>query len=92
MTNNTTHTTCLWIFHNFKETVDNLCKKDRGLAWRLIVDYAFEGDLAIGKDLNEANKSVKMAFASIKPLIKLRQKGGSKNGISNNPSGLSKLV
>lgn len=80
----------LWIFPNFKETIDELPLKHQGEAWRIIIKYSFEGEKSVEKELEKCNKMVKMAFFSLKPLIKLRKKAGSQNGKSNNISGLSK--
>ena len=80
----------LWIFQNFKETVDLLPEKKQALVWKMIVNFAFDGEKAIENDLKICNSAQKMAFLSIKNLIKLRKKAGSQNGISNNISGLAK--
>lgn len=76
----------LWIFKNFKETIDVMPKKYRGRAWEIIINYAF-GEI---ENISKENSYIQMAVKSLLPLIKLRGKGGSKSGISNNPSGKSK--
>lgn len=76
----------LWIFKNFKETIDVMPKKYRGRAWEILINYAF-GEV---ENISEENSYIQMAVKSLLPLIKLRGKGGSKSGISNNPSGKSK--
>ena len=80
----------LAIFYNYKETADELPKKYRGQFWELVLGYAFDGEESIKNDLEHCNKYVKIAFFSIKNLLKLNKKAGSQNGKSNNPSGLSK--
>jgi hypothetical protein len=76
----------LWIFKNFKETIDVMPKKYRGRAWEILINYAF-GEV---EDISKENSYIQMAVKSLLPLIKLRGKGGSKSGVSNNPSGKSK--
>ena len=76
----------LWIFKNFKETVDVMPKKFRGRAWEIIINYAF-GEV---EEIDKENPYIQMAVKSLIPLIKLRGKGGSQSGISNNPTGKSK--
>lgn len=76
----------LWIFKNFKETIDVLPKKYRGRAWEILINYAF-GEI---EEIKNENAYIQMAVKSLLPLVKLRGKGGSINGISNNPSGKNK--
>ena len=76
----------LWIFKNFKETVDVMPKKYRGRAWEIIINYAF-GEI---EEIDKENPYIQMAVKSLIPLIKLRGKGGSQSGVSNNPTGKSK--
>lgn len=80
----------LWIFQNFKETIDLLPDSKQGLVWKMVVNYGFGGEESIKNDLKKCNSNQKIAFLSIKNLIKLRKKAGSQNGISNNISGLAK--
>lgn len=80
----------LWIFQNFKETIDLLPDSKQGLVWKMVVNYGFCGEESIKNDLKKCNSNQKIAFLSIKNLIKLRKKAGSQNGISNNISGLAK--
>ena len=82
----------LSIFYNYKETADALPKKYRGQFWELVINYAFDGENAVKNELEVCNKYVKIAFFSIKNLLKLNKKAGSQNGKSNNPSGLSKTT
>lgn len=91
MTQTETKNKLLPIFYNYKETADALPKKHRGEFWELVINYAFDGENAIKDDLEHCNKYVKIAFLSIKNLLKLNKKAGSQNGKSNNPSGLSKI-
>lgn len=81
-----TDSVSLWIFKNFKETIDVIPKKYRGRAWEILINYAF-GEV---EDLEKENNYIQIAVKSLIPLIKLRGKGGSKKGISNNPSGTKK--
>ncbi len=90
MTQTETKNKLLPIFYNYKETADALPKKHRGEFWELVINYAFDGENAIKDDLEHCNRYVKIAFFSIKNLLKLNKKAGSQNGKSNNPSGLSK--
>ena len=76
----------LWIFKNFKETVDVMPKKYRGRAWEIIINYAF-GEV---EEIEKENPYIQMAVKSLIPLIKLRGKGGSQSGVSNNPTGKSR--
>lgn len=76
----------LWIFKNFKEAIDVIPKKYRGRAWEILINYAF-GEV---EEINKENLYIQMAVKSLIPLIKLRGKGGSQSGVSNNPTGKSK--
>ena len=80
----------LSIFYNYKETANLLPKKQQGEFWRLVINYAFDGEKSIENDLNCVKKEVKIAFLSIKNILKLNKKAGSQNGKSNNSSGLAK--
>jgi len=80
----------LSIFYNYKETASLLPKKQQGEFWRLVINYAFDGEKSIENDLNCAKKETKIAFLSIKNILKLNKKAGSQNGKSNNSSGLAK--
>lgn len=86
MTDENYNNKALWIFKNFKETIDVMPKKYRGRAWEIIINYAF-GEV---EEIEKENSYIQMAVKSLIPLIKLRAKGGSQSGISNNPTGKSK--
>lgn len=90
MTTENNQNKVLFIYSNYKETADELPKKYQGEFWRLVINYTFDGEESIKDDLEETNKYVKIAFFSIKNLLKLNKKSGSQNGKSNNPSGLVK--
>jgi len=80
----------LWIYYNFKETADILSKKDQKDFWWMVVNYAFGEEKLVEDEMKNVKKDTKIAFLSIKSLLKLRKSGGSQNGKSNNPSGLVK--
>lgn len=84
--NNTT----LWVYYNFKETADVLSKKGQKDFWWLVINYAFGEEKLVENELIRVKKDTKIAFLSIKNLLKLRKSGGSQNGKSNNPNGLAK--
>ena len=86
MTEENYNNKALWIFKNFKETVDVMPKKYRGRAWEIIINYAF-GEI---EEIDKENPYIQMAVKSLIPLIKLRGKGGSQSGVSNNPTGKSR--
>lgn len=86
MTEENYNNKALWIFKNFKETVDVMPKKYRGRAWEIIINYAF-GEV---EEIEKENPYIQMAVKSLIPLIKLRGKGGSQSGVSNNPTGKSR--
>ena len=86
MTEENYNNKALWIFKNFKETVDVMPKKYRGRAWEIIINYAF-GEV---EEIEKENPYIQMAVKSLIPLIKLRSKGGSQSGVSNNPTGKSR--
>lgn len=76
----------LWIFPNFKESIDTIPQKYRGRAWEVLIEYGFSGKI----DLDKENKYVQIVVKSLLPLMKLRGIGGSVGGISNNPTGKKK--
>lgn len=76
----------LWIFPNFKETIDTIPQKYRGRAWEMLLEYGFSGEI----DLSKENKYIQIVVKSLIPLIRLRGVGGSIGGKSNNPTGKKK--
>ena len=81
-----TNKKALWIFENFRETINVIPQKYRGRAWEILIEYGFNNEI----DLSKENNYVKLAVKSLLPLMKLRGVGGSQNGKSNNPSGKNK--
>lgn len=81
-----TNKKALWIFENFRETVNVIPQKYRGRAWEILIEYGFNNEI----DLSKENNYVKLAVKSLLPLMKLRNIGGSQNGKSNNPTGKNK--
>lgn len=73
----------LWIFENFRETINVIPQKYRGRAWEILIEYGFNNEIDISKE----NNYVKLAVKSLLPLMRLRGVGGSQNGKSNNPTG-----
>lgn len=73
----------LWIFPNFRETINSLPAKYRGRAWEVLIEKAYGNSIELQKE----KIFVQCAVKSLLPLVKLRNTGGSKNGESNNPSG-----
>lgn len=73
----------LWIFPNFRETINSLPAKYRGRAWEVLIEKAYGNSIELQKE----KIFVQCAVNSLLPLVKLRNTGGSKNGESNNPSG-----
>ena len=78
--------TVLYIYKNWKETIDCLPKKYRGRAWELVINYAYGENIELEKE----NCYIQMAVKSLLPLAKLKCKSGSQGGKSNNPSGKKK--
>lgn len=76
----------LWIFANFRETVNTIPQKYRGRAWEIIIEYAFGNAI----DLKKENNYIQLAVKALLPLLRLRKRGGSQMGRSNNPSGKSR--
>ena len=76
----------LWIFPNFKETIDTIPQKYRGRAWEVLIEYGFSGEI----NLDGENKYIQIVVKSLMPLMRLRGVGGSIGGKSNNPSGKKK--
>lgn len=81
-----TNKKALWIFENFRETINVIPQKYRGRAWEILIEYGFNNEI----DLSKENNYVKLAVKSLLPLMRLRGVGGSQNGKSNNPSGKNK--
>lgn len=81
-----TNKKALWIFENFRETINVIPQKYRGRAWEILIEYGFNNEI----DLSKENNFVKLAVKSLLPLMRLRGVGGSQNGKSNNPSGKNK--
>ena len=77
----------LWIFPNFRETINSIPAKYRGRAWEVLIEKAYGNSIELQKE----KIFVQCAVNSLLPLIKLRNTGGSKNGESNNPSGRRKV-
>lgn len=81
-----TNKKALWIFENFRETVNVIPQKYRGRAWEILIEHGFNNEI----DLSQENNYVKLAVKSLLPLMRLRGVGGSQNGKSNNPTGKNK--
>ena len=79
----------LKIFKNYVETANQLSEKNQGIFWKIVINFSFFGEEKIKNELEKSAKEVKIAFFSIKSILKLNKNGGSQNGISNNPSGLT---
>lgn len=85
----TNNNKALWVFPNFRETINSLPPKMRGRAWEILMEIAF-GNENFSKNLQKEKIFVQIAIKSLLPLIRLRGTPGSKNGVSNNPSGRRK--
>ena len=76
----------LWIFPNFYDTITVLPEEDQAAVWQAICEYGLGYDI----DISKLNSSQQICIKALEPLLKLRNTGGSINGVSNNPSGKRK--
>lgn len=79
----------LWVFPNFRETINALPQKNRGRAWEVLIEIAF-GNEIFAQNLQKEKLPVQIAVKSLLPLLKLRNKGGAPLGNQNNISGRRK--
>lgn len=78
----------LWIFPNFKESIDELPKSQRALVWQAVCEIGLGYDF----DIKKCTTSQKMCIKLIYPLLKLRNVGGSiVSGEKRNPEGKNGL-
>ena len=62
----------LWIFPNFRETINSLPAKYRGRAWEVLIEKAYGNSIELQKE----KIFVQCAVKSLLPLVKLRNTCG----------------
>lgn len=83
MTNQKLKNKALWIFPNFAESIKEAPREEQAVIWQAVIEFGFGGNV----DTTNFTPIQRAIFKSLAPLVKLRNTGGSIDGLSNNPSG-----